>query len=68
VKTYTSAFFWWRPAGAPLWEAFETTACPAAVVSEPQGEALGFSADGLGYYTVSEGVHQPIHYFTLTLN
>lgn len=66
VRTYNSAFFWWRPPGAPLWEAFSHAPCPAPLRSEPQGEAIGFSADGQGYYTVSEGDHPPLYHFTLT--
>ena len=30
---------------------------------EPQGEALGFTRDGRGYLTVSEGVHATMHRF-----
>ena len=31
--------------------------------SEPAGEAIGFAADGSGYFTVSEGNYPPIYYF-----
>jgi hypothetical protein len=31
-------------------------------VSEPQGEAIGFDGFGFGYFTVSEGLHQPVYY------
>jgi len=31
--------------------------------AEPQGEALGFTRDGRGYVTLSEGVHPPVHRF-----
>ena len=30
---------------------------------EPNGEAIAWSADGRGYYTLSEGKRQPIYYF-----
>ena len=32
---------------------------------EKQGEGIGFTNDGKGYYTVSEGVYQPIYYYTV---
>ena len=32
--------------------------------SEPQGEALGFTRDGRGYVTLSEGAHVALHRFT----
>jgi hypothetical protein len=32
-------------------------------VPEKQGEAIGFTADGKGYYTTSEGVYSPIYYY-----
>ena len=34
--------------------------CSSPLAAEPQGEAVGFAADGSGYFTVSEGVSQPI--------
>ncbi len=30
---------------------------------EPQGEAITFDGIGQGYYTISEGLHQPIYYY-----
>ncbi len=30
---------------------------------EKLGEAIGFDADGSGYYTVGEGVFAPIYYY-----
>jgi len=39
-----------------------TSAGPVPI--EPQGEALGFQPDDRGYFTVSEGVHVPLHHFT----
>ncbi|MBM4467394.1 MAG: hypothetical protein FJ014_17870, partial [Chloroflexi bacterium] len=38
-------------------------ACLVPLVEEPQGEALAFAADGLGYYTISEGAFQPIYFY-----
>jgi len=56
-------YYWSRATGTNLWEAFSDTSCVVPLVEEPQGEALGFAADGLGYYTISEGSYWPIYFY-----
>ena len=63
IKGYSNASLWRRPATGNLWDAFSGTAHAIPLASEPQGEAIGFDREGRGYYTTSEGVHQPIYYF-----
>jgi hypothetical protein len=71
LRTYFSVFLYPRPAGQSLAQAFTQTPCAgsappfgsATPASEPQGEAIGFARDGLGYVTVSEGVHPALHQF-----
>lgn len=63
VRTYFDARVWRRNPELPLASAMVGAACPLALVIEMQGEAIGFSADGLGYYTVSEGQSPPLHVF-----
>jgi len=63
VRTYTHAYLWRRGGGMTVAQAFAGEPCPLPQKSEPQGEALGFAADGLGFYTVSEGSQQPIYFF-----
>ncbi len=67
VKTGQSsgnvASVWLRPAGTNLWDAFSGTECSVEILYEINGEAVCFDADGLGYYTTSEELYQPIHYF-----
>ena len=63
IRGYANASLWQRPADGQLWQALATPAIVVPLVAEPQGEAICFDADGLGYYTTSEGAHQPIHYF-----
>ena len=41
----------------------QTSRSHAPQANERQGEAVGFTADGSGYVTVSEGEHAPIHAF-----
>jgi len=60
---YEDGYYWPRAAGTNLWDAFSGTSCVVPLIEEPQGEALGFAADGLGYYTISEGTHQPIYFY-----
>jgi len=52
-----------RPEGVSLAAAFATPPCAIKVKTEVNGEALGFAADGSGYYTTSETAHQPIWFF-----
>lgn len=55
IRTYDAAFVWRRPAGMTVDEALATAPCAVPQAAEGQGEALGFSASGDGYYTVGEG-------------
>ena len=64
IRGYSNASVWSRPPGTNLWDAFNGTAYNAPLVSEPQGEAVGYDANGMGYYTTSEGTGRPIYYFT----
>ena len=63
LRLYSQAYYWPRATGTNLWEAFSGTACPVPLAVEPQGEAIAFAADGLGYYTISEGAFQPIYFY-----
>ena len=37
--------------------------CDLQLKEEKQGEAIAVDADGYGFYTTSEGKHQPIYYY-----
>jgi len=63
VKGYHNASLWHRGQELNLWDAFAGRECSVPLKIEPQGEAICFDADGCGYYTVSEGIYQPIYYF-----
>ena len=45
--------------------AFSSEPCDGEAPSERQAEAMAFSVDGTGYWVVSEGVHEPLHYKSL---
>ncbi|MCK4658202.1 MAG: hypothetical protein KAV82_01655 [Phycisphaerae bacterium] len=71
VRRYSSAnppaTLWIRPPGTELWEVFEEDGCEVPLLYEPQGEAVCFQADGMGYYTLSEGIHTPIYRFRMNV-
>jgi hypothetical protein len=49
--------------GTPLHAAFSEAPCFKTLALEPQGETLAFSADGQGFYTLSEKTDQPLYYY-----
>ncbi|MFT4977364.1 MAG: PKD repeat protein [Myxococcota bacterium] len=55
VRTYSGAWIWRRGASESLAEALAGEACDADAPREPQGEAIGYTPDGEGYVTISEG-------------
>ena len=71
LRTYLSVVLYPRPAGQSLAQAFTHASCAgsappfgsATPASERQGEAIGFTPDGRGYVTVSEGAHPALHQF-----
>lgn len=57
---------WARAAGQSVADALGGAGFALAVMGEPaelNGEAIAFHPTGLGYYTLSEGMNQPIFYF-----
>jgi PKD repeat protein len=63
VRTYFNARMWARPAEGPLWHAFMGEPCEVPVAMEMQGEAVAFAAEGLDYFTLSEGAARPLYRF-----
>jgi hypothetical protein len=63
IRTYASVFIWSRADGQTAAEALAGTPCEAPSMVEPQGEAIAFTPDGDGYYTVSEGANPPLYRF-----
>ena len=54
---------WQREPETKFWNAFDNPVCVMPSLLEPQGEAICFDTNGMGYYTISEGQYQPIYYF-----
>lgn len=63
LRTYTSVLLWDRQAGSNVGETLLTDPCEVPSLSEPQGEAVGVAADGLSYFTVSEGDDPALNFF-----
>ena len=65
IKSYTKVYYWKRPANEPIWKTIQRKPRELPYLEEKQGEAIGFTPDGKGYYTTSEGVYSPIYYYSI---
>jgi hypothetical protein len=66
----TTALLWERTPGESVWDAMQGIPIPVTLASEAQGEAIGWAADGRGFYTTSEWNDegpQPIYFYTFTV-
>ena len=66
LRSYDKVYYWQRPLNEPVWKVMLTQK-PRNLpyTMEKQGEAIGFTPDGKGYYTTSEGVYSPIYYYKI---
>ncbi|SDS39881.1 hypothetical protein SAMN05216490_1083 [Mucilaginibacter mallensis] len=65
VKDYVKVYYWKRQHNEPVWQTLQRPPRLLPYKMEKQGEAIGFTPDGKGYYTTSEGVYSPIYYYKL---
>ena len=63
IRTYDSAYLWRRVSGASVADALTTEPCRVPLAREGQGEAIGFAADGGGYYSTTEGTLVAINFY-----
>lgn len=63
LKSYEKVYYWQRRPNEPAWRAMQKPPRELPYKQERQGEAIGFTPDGKGYYTTSEGVYAPIYYY-----
>jgi len=63
LKSYQEVYYWRRKENEPVWQAMQRKPSNPHYEEEKLGEAIGFSADGKGFYTTSEGVFAPIYYY-----
>jgi hypothetical protein len=65
LKSYVKVYYWKRERDEPIWKTMQRPAQVLPYLAEKQGEAIGFTLDGKGYYTTSEGVYSPIYYYKI---
>jgi hypothetical protein len=65
LKSYEKVYYWKRINNEPIWKTMLRKPAELPYKPEKQGEAIGFTLDGKGYYTTSEGVFAPIYYYTI---
>lgn len=68
LRSEDRGWLWGRKAGESVEAALRRAPRRILVRASRQsenGESIGFRADGRGYYTVSEGEHEPVFYFPL---
>lgn len=63
IRTYTDAWLWQRQPGTSVPEALTREPCRIPLSPEPQGETIAFAADDSGYFTLSEGLNEPILWY-----
>jgi hypothetical protein len=68
LKNYEKVYYWQRTANEPIWKTMQKKPRELPYQVEKQGEAIGFTPDGKGYYTTSEGVFSPIYYYKTSGN
>lgn len=66
LRTYTHIFVWKRDHNTSLWTALQREPCVVYPEAEPQGEALGFAAEGVNLFSISEGRDQPVYHYKTT--
>jgi len=60
LKSYAKVYYWPRNTDESIWQTMQKKPQELPYQVEKQGEAIGFTPDGKGYYTTSEGVYSPI--------
>jgi hypothetical protein len=68
LKSYDKVYYWKRTNNEPIWKTMQKKPGELYYKPEKQGEAIGFTPDGKGYYTTSEGVFAPIYYYNIPNN
>ena len=63
LRSYQKVYYWKRQKDEPLWKTLARKPAELPYKAEKQGEAIGFTLNGKGYYTTSEGKNAPINYY-----
>ncbi|QLL07701.1 PE domain-containing protein [Mycobacterium vicinigordonae] len=65
VRTYDDVLLWNRTTGTTAWSPFSQRPVDGPLAGEQQGEAIAFHPEGNGYVTISEGINQTLHEYTI---
>jgi len=66
LRGYWHAEIWPRSTeGDEWWGTLAELGCAVPLAQELQGEAIGFSADGRGYFSISEGIQPSLHFYRI---
>lgn len=65
LKNYEKVYYWQRRPNEHVWQTLMHTPKLLPYTMEKQGEGIGFTPDGKGYYCVSEGVFTPVYYYNV---
>lgn len=65
LKSYGNVYYWERKGDEPIWETMKRQPASLPYDIQRQGEAIGFTPDGEGYYTTTEGAFAAIYYYHL---
>jgi hypothetical protein len=68
LKSYDKVYYWKRSGNEPIWKTMQKKPAELYYKPEKQGEAIGFTLNGKGYCTTSEGVFAPIYYHNIPNN
>lgn len=63
VRAYSGTYQWQLGPSESVVDALARTGCQLPSANEQQGEAIAAAPDGKGYFTVSEGKSEEIHFF-----
>jgi len=63
LKSYQKVYYWKRLPGVSVWKTLQQNPAELPYTAEKQGEAIGFTPDGKGYYTTSEGKNAPLYHY-----
>jgi len=63
LKSYGKVYYWERSGNEPVWETLKRKPIEPHYDLQRQGEAIGFTPDGEGYYCTSEGSFAAIYYY-----
>jgi len=65
IKSYGKVYYWQRREKEHVWETLQRKPAELPYDMQRQGEAIGFTPDGEGYYTTSESAFAAIYYYDL---